>query len=55
MVVKLYKDGILIAPETEFEEDYLQNYGPGEKLKCFVTSDEDKTTFSIKVEKSRPK
>ena len=51
MIVQQHKDGILITPETEFEADYLQDYGPGEKLKSFVIFDEEKQAVGIKVYK----
>lgn len=37
MKVKKVSDGLLILPETEFEEEYVnENFGRGDKLTAFV-------------------
>jgi hypothetical protein len=35
MIVKIITKGLLVVPETGFEEDYIQGLGFG-SLKCFV-------------------
>lgn len=36
MKLKPWKDGFIVIPETEFEEDFLRKYNCQNSLKCFL-------------------